>query len=83
VASTTAERVEPAVTGAAPRGWLVGPWFDALFVANVAWPLVVLAQVGEGFGGRDGVSFWQVYWVTTPHRWITLLIVFLDRGRFA
>jgi len=65
------------------RRWLIGPWFDAFLIANVAWPLVVLAQFGEGFGGRNGLQFWQVYYVTTPHRWITLAIVFLDRERFA
>jgi hypothetical protein len=65
-----------------PGGWLVGPWFDALLIANVAWPLVLLLQIGDGFGGRDGVSFWQIYFVTTPHRWITLALVFLDRERF-
>jgi hypothetical protein len=72
----TAIRVEP-------RGWLVGPWFDALLVANLAWPLVALAPVSEVLGGHDGVAFWQLYYVTTPHRWITLALVFLDRERFA
>lgn len=68
-------------TGAA-RGWLVGPGFDALLIANVAWPLLVLVQAGEGFEGRVGLEFWQLYYVTTPHRWITLALVFLDRERF-
>jgi hypothetical protein len=65
------------------RRWLVGPWFDALFVANAAWPLFVLAQADDGFSGKAGLQFWQLYYVTTPHRWITLLIVFLDRGRLS
>jgi hypothetical protein len=64
------------------HGWLVGPWFDVFFVANLAWPLLVLAQVGDGFTGRAGLQFWQIYYVTTPHRWITLALVFLDRERF-
>lgn len=63
-------------------GWLVGPAFDLLLVANVAWPLLLLLQWGEGFAGRSGVQFWQLYFITTPHRWITLAIVFLDRERF-
>jgi len=62
-------------------GWLVGPWFDALLIANVAWPLLLLLQVGEGFSGQDGLRFWQVYFLTTPHRWITLVLVFFDRER--
>lgn len=73
-------RAEPHAAGS---GWLVGPWFDALLIANVAWPLLVLAQFGEGLGGADGLRFWQIYFVTTPHRWITLALVFLDRDRFA
>ena len=65
-----------------PRSWLVSPWFDVLLIANVAWPLLLLLQLGEGFEGRDGLQFWQIYFLTTPHRWITLALVFLDRERF-
>jgi hypothetical protein len=63
-------------------GWLVGPWFDLFFIANLAWPLLFLIQFGDGFAGRDSLRFWQLYYITTPHRWITLLIVFADRDRF-
>jgi hypothetical protein len=66
----------------AASGWLIGPWFDALFIANVAWPLLFLAQIGESHTGESGVPFWQLYFITTPHRWITLAIVFLDGDRF-
>lgn len=65
-----------------PRGWLLGPEFDLLFIANLAWPLIVLTQFGDSFTGRAGLQFWQLYFITTPHRWITLLIVFTDRDRF-
>lgn len=68
----------PARTG----GWLVGPAFDALFLANLAWPLVLLVQLVGGFDAQDGLRFWQLYFVTTPHRWLTLPLVFLDRARF-
>jgi hypothetical protein len=78
----TPSAARAAAPALAPGGWLVGPWFDALLIANVAWPLVLLAQGGEGFSGREGVSFWQIYFITTPHRWITLALVFLDRERF-
>jgi hypothetical protein len=67
---------------ATASGWLIDPWCDALLVANVAWPLLLLLQVGEGFSGREGLQFWQIYFLTTPHRWITLALVFLDRERF-
>jgi hypothetical protein len=53
-----------------------------LLIANVAWPLLLLLQTGEGFSGREGLQFWQVYFLTTPHRWITLALVFLDREQF-
>jgi hypothetical protein len=65
----------------AARGWLLGPWLDALLVANVAWPLLLLVQLGDGFSGHAGLAFWQLYFITTPHRWITLALVFLDRER--
>lgn len=83
--SATVARTEPNPPNgphAAARGWLVAPWFDLLLVANVAWPLALLAQLGDEFDGRPGLQFWQVYYVTTPHRWITLLLVFGDRDRF-
>lgn len=67
---------------AVPRGWLVGPAFDALFLANLAWPLILLVQLVGGFDAQDGLHFWQLYFITTPHRWITLPLVFLDRDRF-
>jgi hypothetical protein len=65
----------------AARGWLLGPWLDALLVANVAWPLLLLVQFGDGFSGQAGLQFWQLYFISTPHRWITLALVFLDRER--
>src|SRR3954471_1686585 len=72
----------PLKTASADASWLVGPWFDALLIANVGWPLLLMAQIGEGFSGREGLQFWQIYFITTPHRWITLALVFFDRERF-
>lgn len=63
--------------------WLVNGWFDALFVVNVGWPLLAAALVFLGPQLQSGVSFWQVYFISTPHRWITLPLVFLDRRRFS
>lgn len=77
-------RDSPAAASRSSRGhWLFSPWLDALFVANLAWPLFLLLQTGEGFSGRDGLQFWQIYFLTTPHRWITLALVFLDRDRLS
>jgi hypothetical protein len=72
----------PARLPTTSRNWLVAPWFDVFLIANLAWPLLMLLQWSDGFEGRAGLQFWQVYFVTTPHRWITLAIVFLDRERF-
>lgn len=63
------------------RHWLMTPWIDIVFVANAAWPLLLLVQWKDGFDGRAGLQFWQVYFVTTPHRWITLALVAMDRDR--
>jgi hypothetical protein len=66
-------------------GWVVSPAFDLLFLANVAWPLLLVAAlVAPGFVRSDGhlqTEFWQIYFLTTPHRWITLLLVAADRDR--
>jgi hypothetical protein len=68
---------------------LVGPGFDLLFLSNWTWPVIVLLTVVTvralpqgGFVTHPGLSFWQVYFLTTPHRWITLALVFVDRERF-
>ncbi len=63
-------------------GWITGRAYDAFFIANILWPVMLLLQFAPGFEGRSGVQFWQLYFVTTPHRWITLLVVLIDRERF-
>jgi hypothetical protein len=73
------ERFPQSETKSPARTWLISPAVDLLFLANLLWPLVFLVELWGGFDARDGVVFWQVYFVTTPHRWITLLIVFGDR----
>ncbi len=86
--TTTVESValEPVRTKIVPAraasAWLVNPWFDALFIANVAWPVLAVLLIVFGPEFHEGTRFWQMYFVTTPHRWITLALVFLDRDRF-
>lgn len=65
-----------------PSPWLIGPWVDCLFLANLTWPLIFFWSFSGGLQALDEVQFWQVYFVTTPHRWITLVIVFLDTDHF-
>ncbi len=62
-------------------GWLVDPKFDLFFLANLGWPLLVLLQWMGGLEVQSGISFWQIYFITTPHRWITPALLFLERDR--
>lgn len=61
-------------------GWIVSPAFDLLFFANAGW----LFALAPGFVSSDGsahLQFWQLYFLTTPHRWITLALVASDPDR--
>ena len=64
------------------RQWILSRACDALFIANIFWPVLLLLQFTPGFEGRSGIQFWQLYFITTPHRWSTLLVVLLDQERF-
>jgi hypothetical protein len=59
--------------------WIGSPAFDLLLLANVGWPLLLL----PGFSTRSetAVDFWQVYYLTLPHRWVTLFLVAIDPDR--
>ncbi len=67
---------------ASSKPWLVGPWFDLLFLANLAWPIAVLLALLRPLDDTDPLSLFQVYFLSTPHRWITLVLVFCDSDRF-
>jgi len=69
-------------TPAGTRKWILGGTSDAIFIANIFWPILLLLQFSPGFEGRPGIQFWQLYFITTPHRWSTLLVVLLDQERF-
>lgn len=74
----------PAAPAVKPAtGWLVSPAFDLVFMANLAWPIVVLLALRDLPWISQPMSFLQVYFLSTPHRWITLMLVFGDRDRFA
>lgn len=61
------------------EGWIVSPWFDCLFLANVAW--LVLLLPGFATAADTPVDFWQIYFLTLPHRWLTLVLVVADGDR--
>ncbi|MEX0937283.1 MAG: hypothetical protein WDZ59_05430 [Pirellulales bacterium] len=77
-----AEAPAPAV-GAGQQKWLVSPLFDLLFLANIGWVLAWLVSLGATTTERPHVEFWQVYFITTPHRWLTLVLVATDPDRRA
>lgn len=76
--------VSAAVVAAGPRrsAWLVSPAFDLLFLACGMWPFIALLVLLGNPRVDWSLSFWQVYFLSTPHRWITLPLVFLDGERF-
>src|SRR5262249_12098366 len=73
--------VHPAPSPPRPEvgGWIVSPAYDLFFIANLAWPLPLLP--GPSGHSETVVDFWQVYFLTLPHRWITLILVVLDPDR--
>jgi hypothetical protein len=73
----------PAASSAKPvKIWLVGPWFDLFFMANLAWPAAALLALVRPLDEMDPISLFQIYFLSTPHRWITLVLVFCDSERF-
>ena len=75
--ATPAPAATPAPT---PSGWVVSPAFDLLFLANALWPLLLLPGLVRGDGSLQ-TEFWTVYFLSAPHRWITLFLVAADPDR--
>jgi hypothetical protein len=65
-----------------PRHWIISPAFDLCFVINLWWLLALLPQsLSAGVNLSAPVEFWQIYFLTAPHRWITLFLVAADPDR--
>jgi hypothetical protein len=62
--------------------WLISPGFDLLMVANVYWPLLILLS-WAAHSALQSIDVWLAYLLITPHRWMTLVIVFGDHDRYA
>ncbi|CAN5838135.1 hypothetical protein BH23PLA1_BH23PLA1_07070 [soil metagenome] len=78
--TTIPDRPDPAPTGTGTGGgWIVSPAYDLLFLANLGWLLLLVP--GMATSSDTAVDFWQVYFLTLPHRWITLFLVALDPDR--
>lgn len=69
-------RAAPVTAG---RGWIVSSAFDLLFLANLGWLLLLLPGVATRVD--TAIDFWQIYFLTLPHRWITLVLVAADPDR--
>jgi len=67
---------------AARAHWLVSPLFDLLFLVN-AWWLVAFVPGFLSAERTPHIEFWQIYFLTAPHRWITLFLVATDPDRRA
>lgn len=82
-ASFTASRCSSAPSEPVVRKrWLVGPVFDLVLVSNLAWPFVACLAIWGMPWCQGPMSIVQVYFLSTPHRWITLALVFFDRDHF-
>jgi len=71
-----------AAVPARSAGWIVSPLFDVLFFANLFWLLALV----PGYVSSEGtpyIEFWQVHFIASPHRWLTLLLVASDPDRRA
>jgi hypothetical protein len=63
------------------RLWIVSPAFDLLFFANLWWLVAFLPFFVSAERQSTAIDFWQVYFLTAPHRWLTLLLVSTDPDR--
>ncbi len=72
----------PAVrTARAERSpWLFNRRIDSVLIANWWWPVIALAAAAGGWL-NSGLTWWQLYFMSSPHRWITLPLVFGDTER--
>jgi hypothetical protein len=65
------------------RCWIVSPAFDLFFIVNFWWAAILLLPYARdtGLSQETPVEFWQIYFLTAPHRWITLVLVATDPDR--
>jgi hypothetical protein len=60
--------------------WLFGRTVDTVLIANWWWPLLAVA-ISAGGWVHSGLTWWQLYLMSSPHRWITLPLVFGEADR--
>ncbi|MBA4031675.1 MAG: hypothetical protein C0478_12405 [Planctomyces sp.] len=59
----------------------MSPALDLLLIINIGWPLLVLVAWLGAAPAQEDWQFLQVYFLTTPHRWLTLGLVWGDARR--
>ena len=60
------------------RGWIVSPAYDLLFLANLGWLILLVPGLTQA---NTSLDFWAVYYLSLPHRWVTLVLVMADPDR--
>ncbi|TWT73006.1 hypothetical protein [Allorhodopirellula solitaria] len=72
----------PGLPSSRPRGgFLFSPAIDLFFIVNAFWPLLLIVDFFGGVTTHQSLLFWQIYFVTAPHRWITLVLVSVDHHK--
>ncbi|QDS96465.1 hypothetical protein FF011L_52760 [Roseimaritima multifibrata] len=61
---------------------MFSPAVDLLFIANLFWPLLLLVDITGGITTHENLLFWQIYFITAPHRWITLILVAAEHDKY-
>lgn len=59
---------------------MISPTVDLLFIGNLPWLLAFLPLL-VNVDSLPRIEFWQIYFLTTPHRWLTLGLVATDPDR--
>lgn len=62
---------------------MVSPGWDLVFILNAPWILFAAGHVLSGDGWFPNVDDYRHFYITLPHRFITLVLVFLDRDQFS
>lgn len=79
--ATTLVAAAGAPVPAPPKpAWLFSRTVDTVLVANWWWPLLALGVAAGGWL-NSGLTWWQLYLMSSPHRWITLPLVFGEGQR--
>jgi hypothetical protein len=61
--------------------WLISPKADILFIANATWPLFALLLWLNKYAWHMDIDLYLMFVIGTPHRWVTLPLVGMDKER--